>query len=202
MISTCTTAPADPETGNGGWQDQAYYDFSAWKSATGNDANSVFADPLLVLPASGDLHIASDSPARDAGDDLGDDFRGSLDIDGDDRAGDDAADIGADEYVSDKTIFVSATDPACGKNEPCRSTLEAGLALCEPGRPNIVKVEQGTYPEDAAVVCSCEIFLRCGYGPDFATNPGTSSVRKVAVRQASVTVEKLILELVQNPATR
>ena len=194
--------PGGPDDGQWQWKDQAYYEFSSWKSATGNDANSVFADPLLIMPASGDLHIASDSPARDAGDDLEVDVRGSLDIDGDDRAGDGAADIGADEIVSAKNIFVSGTDPACGQNEPCRSTLETGLALCEPGRPNIVKVEQWTYPEDVTIESSCEIFLRCGYGPDFATNPGTSSARTVSVSQASVTVENLILEPVQNPASR
>ncbi len=194
--------PGGPDNGEWQWQDQAYYEFSAWKSETGNDANSVFADPLLILPASGDLHIASDSPARDASCDLDDAVRGSLDIDGDDRSGDGSADIGADETVFAKTIFVSGTDTTCGQNEPCRSTLEAGLALCETGRPNIVKVEQGTYPEDVAIESSCEIFLRCGYGPDFATNPGTSSARTVSVRQASVTVENLILEPVQNQASR
>ena len=194
--------PGGPDDGQWQWQDQAYCEFSAWKSATGNDANSVFGDPLLILPASGDLHIASDSPARNAGDDLDADVRGLLDIDGDDRAGDGAADIGADETVSAKTIFVSGADPSCGQNEPCRSTLGAGIDLCDPDRSNIVKVEQGTYPEDVVVVSSCQIFLRCGYDPDFASNPATSSARTVSVRRASITVENLVLEPVKNPASR
>jgi hypothetical protein len=64
---------------------------AAWTSATGLDAGSMDADPLLTSPATGDLHLNPGSPCIDAG------ARGLVvdDIDGDAR---DIPDIGADEW--------------------------------------------------------------------------------------------------------
>ncbi len=49
---------------------------------TGNDANSVFADPEFVDPRSGDFHLKANSPAENRGKNLGTDFVGSVDLDG------------------------------------------------------------------------------------------------------------------------
>jgi len=79
------------------WQNRSYDSFSAWKSGTGFDANSIFADPLLVDPANGDLHIGAGSPAINAGDTLSSDKIGTEDIDDDPRVQGGTVDIGADE---------------------------------------------------------------------------------------------------------
>ena len=54
---------------------------AAWQAATGQDANSLFVDPLYINPAgNADLHIATNSPAINAGLPIGvtDDFDGDL----------------------------------------------------------------------------------------------------------------------------
>jgi hypothetical protein len=43
------------------------YNFAAWKSATGKDAHSKAVNPLLVNPAGGDFHLATNSPCIGAG---------------------------------------------------------------------------------------------------------------------------------------
>jgi hypothetical protein len=45
----------------------SYPTLPAWRSYLGQDSYSLAADPLLVAPASGDLHLQSGSPAKDAG---------------------------------------------------------------------------------------------------------------------------------------
>ena len=79
------------------WMKKAYSSFSAWQSGTGSDAYGAFVDPLLVDPASGDLHIQATSPAINAGDTLPSDVIGTQDIDGDARVSGGFVDAGADE---------------------------------------------------------------------------------------------------------
>lgn len=59
-----------------------YNTLAAWQAATGQDASSQAADPLFLAPSgsSMDLHIATDSPAINAGLPIGvtDDFDGQL----------------------------------------------------------------------------------------------------------------------------
>jgi hypothetical protein len=83
------------------WKNMTYTNFSDYQNATGNDANGIVGlDPLLVNPASGDLHISSaGSPAINAGENLPSDQMGTTDIDGNPRIFDRTADIGADELV-------------------------------------------------------------------------------------------------------
>ncbi|MBB6731516.1 right-handed parallel beta-helix repeat-containing protein [Cohnella zeiphila] len=78
------------------WKNISYGSFSAYKSGTGNDAHSLFAAPQFVDAASSDFHLASSSPAVDAGyTDTA--VIGSTDIDGDARVIGSSVDIGADE---------------------------------------------------------------------------------------------------------
>jgi hypothetical protein len=85
-------------TGKGKWQwkNKTYKTFAAYQTATGNDANSLNTlDPLLVTLTTPDLHLASGSPAIDAGALITD--IGTTDIDGDPRVQGGGVDIGADE---------------------------------------------------------------------------------------------------------
>jgi len=86
-----------PNGSSWGWQKKYYSTFDDWKSGTGFDTNSLFADPLLVDPANGDLHIGAGSPAINAGDNLSSNVIGTEDIDDDPRVQGGTVDIGADE---------------------------------------------------------------------------------------------------------
>ncbi|MFC4600690.1 DUF5123 domain-containing protein [Cohnella hongkongensis] len=78
------------------WKGVTYTGFSAYKAASGNDANSLFANPAFVNAAAGDLHLTASSPAINAGIvDLS--IIGADDIDGDPRVIGASVDIGADE---------------------------------------------------------------------------------------------------------
>ncbi len=81
------------------WTGDPYTGFAAWKAGSGNDANSLFVDPLLVSPGTGDLHIAGGSPAVGAAVALAGGIAGTEDIDGGPRVSGAAADIGADELA-------------------------------------------------------------------------------------------------------
>jgi len=83
------------------WKNVTYTIFSDYQKATGNDAHGIAGlDPLLVNPASGNLHIRSaGSPAVNAGKNLSSKQMGTTDIDGDLRISDGTVDIGADELV-------------------------------------------------------------------------------------------------------
>lgn len=85
-----------------------YADFAAYKAAGVQDAASAFADPKMMLPATGDLHLTTDSPARDAGDPATA-SAGLTDIDGEARVDNGSIDIGADEFVA--TLPVVYQDP-------------------------------------------------------------------------------------------
>lgn len=77
--------------------------FDAYREATGSDAHSLFADPHLVDPAGGDLHLGAGSPAIDAGAQAPAQHADLIapcvttDVDGDPRVQGPQVDIGADE---------------------------------------------------------------------------------------------------------
>ena len=77
--------------------DDEYDSLGDWQAGTAKDANSAFADPSFVAPASGDFHIASASPARDAGDPGYSAAPGETDLDGAARVSGVSVDCGADE---------------------------------------------------------------------------------------------------------
>ncbi|MCB1043469.1 MAG: right-handed parallel beta-helix repeat-containing protein [Acidobacteria bacterium] len=50
------------------WRSVHYASYAAFMAGTGQDANGLFADPLLVDPNNGDGHLMVGSPAQDSGD--------------------------------------------------------------------------------------------------------------------------------------
>lgn len=74
-----------------------YTGWQAYRSATGQDPHSRFADPRLRHPAAGDLHLRAGSPAIDAGLAVSPRWVGHRDIDGQPRVQGHRIDIGADE---------------------------------------------------------------------------------------------------------
>lgn len=80
------------------WKGVTYSTFAAYQSGSTNDGHGlVGADPLLVNPTSGDLHISAGSPAINVGENLSSTQMGTTDIDAESRIRGGTVDIGADE---------------------------------------------------------------------------------------------------------
>lgn len=73
--------------------DGTTYDFAGWQQASGQDANTMNADPMFVNADEGDFNLQGGSPCIDAGADLG----VETDFDGTAVPQGDAPDIGAQE---------------------------------------------------------------------------------------------------------
>ncbi|MGC1782365.1 MAG: right-handed parallel beta-helix repeat-containing protein [Acidobacteriaceae bacterium] len=74
-----------------------YASFAQHRKATGNDAHSQFADPRFVDASKNNFHLQSDSPAHDAGANLGASVVGTEDLDGRPRVRNGKIDIGCYE---------------------------------------------------------------------------------------------------------
>lgn len=81
------------------WNGAEHVGFAAYRAATGHDAGSLFADPQLVAPASGDFHLLPTSPAINAGDPVTTVASGEVDLDGAPRLSGPRVDAGADEIT-------------------------------------------------------------------------------------------------------
>jgi hypothetical protein len=81
-----------------GLQGVTYTGWRAYRSATGEDVHSRYADPRLRHPARGDLHLRAGSPAIDAGLAVSPRWVGHRDIDGQQRVQGSRIDVGADEW--------------------------------------------------------------------------------------------------------
>ena len=79
------------------WKGTDYGDFDRWRTGSGNDRGSVFADPAFVNAAEHDYALGEGSPAVDAGAILA--VSGSKDLAGDPRAQGGSIDIGAFEVA-------------------------------------------------------------------------------------------------------
>ncbi len=90
-------APGGQAAAEFNWQGTPYAGFNAFVAGSGQGANSLFADPLYLDAAAGDLHLDGLSPARDAGDPAFTAAAGETDIDGSTRVSGAAVDLGADE---------------------------------------------------------------------------------------------------------
>ena len=90
-------ATAGAAAGEWQWKTVTYQGFTAYQSGTGNDAHSLFANPLLANTSLPDLHLLVSSPAIDAGENLAE--AGSADFDGNGRVNNGRIDLGAYEFV-------------------------------------------------------------------------------------------------------
>jgi hypothetical protein len=79
---------------SGSFDAKAFSGFEQYLKQSGNDSNSVFADPQFVDPSSGDFHLKLATPVRGKGENLGPDVVGSQDLDGRPRVQDGKIDIG------------------------------------------------------------------------------------------------------------
>ncbi|ASK31020.1 hypothetical protein CEY12_13290 [Chryseobacterium sp. T16E-39] len=84
------------------WKGATYTSFSAYKTATGQDANSIYANPNLVSPSSTipDLHLNAASPCINKGKPSTVISAGELDFYGSGRISNTIIDMGASEYTA------------------------------------------------------------------------------------------------------
>jgi hypothetical protein len=78
----------------GSFDAKAFTGFEQYVLQTGNDSNSVFANPGFVDPGSGNFHQKPDVPSRGKGENLGTEVVGSQDLDGRLRVQDGKINIG------------------------------------------------------------------------------------------------------------
>jgi hypothetical protein len=88
-------APGGGDSGTWQWKGTTYRSFAEYVRATGNDRNSVFADPRFADAAGGDFRLDPGSPAIDAGAYLT--AAGDADAAGSPRAASGVIDLGAFE---------------------------------------------------------------------------------------------------------
>ncbi|MEA3213102.1 MAG: hypothetical protein QOE70_6159 [Chthoniobacter sp.] len=126
------------------WKGATYSGFAAWKTATAQDAHSIFADPHLVNPTTPDLHVQPGSPAIDAGDPAFASGTGEFDIDGEPRVAGGRVDLGADEQAvatPQPPVTFGAEATAI---QPIGATLQARVN--PKGRATSVYFEYGETP--------------------------------------------------------
>ncbi len=87
------------------WQGSEYTTLSAYSQGSGQEAHSLFDDPLYVDAVNGNLRITPASPAIDKGVNLTSDIVGSVDYDGKERILNERIDMGAIEYDSASTTL-------------------------------------------------------------------------------------------------
>ncbi|MCF6271372.1 MAG: right-handed parallel beta-helix repeat-containing protein [Melioribacteraceae bacterium] len=90
------------------WKNIIYQGFATYKSATGNDYNSLFVTPEFVNLSEPNLHLLVASSAINAGENLPQ--IGDYDIDGQTRVQGGIVDIGADEFSETTDIFEAETN--------------------------------------------------------------------------------------------
>ncbi|MFN7974063.1 MAG: right-handed parallel beta-helix repeat-containing protein [Acidobacteriota bacterium] len=81
------------------WRSTPYTGFAAYQAGSGQDGSSLFADPALVAPAAGNLHLQAASPCLDRGDPAFVPGSGETDVDGQPRVANGRVDLGADEVL-------------------------------------------------------------------------------------------------------
>lgn len=89
-----TSSPANAQWK---WYAKNYTTWASYKTASGQDAHSYYADPLFLSQATPDLHVQSSSPAVNDGTNLGSSIVGTTDYAGNPRVQGSNIDIGAYE---------------------------------------------------------------------------------------------------------
>jgi hypothetical protein len=90
-------SPVGDANANFIWNGKTYTGFAAYRSGAGKDPDSFFADPLYLSVTTPDLHVAANSPAVNAGINLGAAIVGPVDFAGHPRIQGPNIDIGAYE---------------------------------------------------------------------------------------------------------
>lgn len=164
------------------WWGSAMTDLQAWRCATGQQLNSIQADPLFVNNTT-DLHLQSGSPC--AGQSI---FLSGLDFDFDAqlRALPVASlpDIGADEVNEDCTLAAGTyvIGPSGAADFPTFNAAVNKLTSCGINGPVVFEVENGTYTEQVRL----------------PSIKGTSSVNTVTFRGQALNSTTVVL---QTPST-
>jgi hypothetical protein len=91
-------ADAGPSAPVFAWGGSSIVGFAGYVAGTGQDAHSLFANPMLRDPADADFHLMAGSPCIDRGDPAFVPATGETDIDGQPRLMGGRVDIGADEF--------------------------------------------------------------------------------------------------------
>lgn len=89
--------PAGPSAVTLAYDGKDYSSFEAYQKATGQDKDSIFANPRFVDPAKQNFHLQPDSPALGKGINLGPSIAGTKDLDGHPRIISGKIDIGCYE---------------------------------------------------------------------------------------------------------
>ncbi len=97
------------------WKNVEYTSFSAYKIASGQDANSVFGNPLFANVATFDVHLQAGSPAIDAGDPARIILADEKDLYGNARMSGTKIDIGASESNGVSPVTYNVTFDLVGK---------------------------------------------------------------------------------------
>ena len=79
------------------WSGTNFASFAAYRTGSLQDSHSLLANPLFLSPSTADFHLATNSPARDAGDPAFVPAPTEADLDGQPRVFGGRVDIGADE---------------------------------------------------------------------------------------------------------
>ncbi len=90
-------APGGAAASKWQWMKTARTGFTTYKTASGNDSNSIFADPLFINAGLTNFHLPTNSPARNAGATNFTAAPGETDFDFQPRVSGGRVDIGADE---------------------------------------------------------------------------------------------------------
>lgn len=103
--------PAGPTAVKWSYDGKDYSSFQAYVKATGQDKNSVFANPRFIDPAKHDFHLLENSPAIGKGANLGPSVVGTKDLDGDPRITGVKIDIGCFEKRASSARHTDALNP-------------------------------------------------------------------------------------------
>lgn len=90
-------APDEASDSTWQWQNVELTGFNAYRQSTGQDAHSLFSNPLFVNSRAWDFHLVEGSPAIDAGDAAFQAEPGETDFEGNARVNGLRVDLGADE---------------------------------------------------------------------------------------------------------
>jgi hypothetical protein len=117
-------APGGAAASQWKWKNTARTSFATWKSVSTNDANSLFADPKFINAAGTNFHLATNSPAINAGATNFAAGAGEMDFDFQPRVSGGRVDLGADE--------LGALAPTLGFSAPANGAVQLQLTG-EPG---------------------------------------------------------------------